>query len=660
MQKPKRNFLGKFSRSLPSLMVGVLLFAMGGVAHAVNYQLTVTTTGSGKVTTSPPGINCQPDCTESYPAGTPITGTATAAAGYRFARWTGTSCTTATCTRTLNSSATIGAVFERIPTTTYTLTVAVTGTGTVTSSPAGISCGTDCSEAYASGTAVTLTPAPATGYTFAGWSGSCSGTGSCVVTMSAARSVTATFSQGTPTSYLLSVSKTGSGTVTSAPVGINCGSDCSELYAPGTSVTLTATPATGSTFSGWNGNGISCLGTGTCAMAMSAARSVTATFTSTSSSANLCDGLVIDKSNHPMTALTKPALGQTVVDPQFGTTIRRITAVSGSGVIKPAYSTIPAWNADESYLILYHTGTSDSGHHLYNGKTYQHIKPLDISPADLEQFYWHTTDPDVLFYVNGNSLIRYHVSSGAKDVVKTFACGGSVSGGSDPMFMSWNSDVIALRCSSGYVFTYRISTNTVGTALSNGGDTAPQASASGALTFFSNGSAEVRDLNMNYLRGLPVSGEDHASLGRLASGMDTHNGVSFDGSYVGSLVTSDMTNGAARVIVGPATGYPYPPSGHHISAIAFKNPGWVGVSIVGNTNGQTALNNEILLANTNAGGQVCRVAHHRSYGKAGPRDYWAEPHVVISPRGTRLLFGSDWGGGQSVDSYVIELPSYQP
>ncbi|MDP4027494.1 MAG: DUF4214 domain-containing protein [Gallionella sp.] len=68
-----------------------------------------------------------------------------------------------------------------------------TGTGTVTSNPSGITCGSDCSESYAAGTTVTLAATPATGSYFAGWSGDCSGIGSCVVTMDAARNVTATF-----------------------------------------------------------------------------------------------------------------------------------------------------------------------------------------------------------------------------------------------------------------------------------------------------------------------------------------------------------------------------------------------------------------------------------------------------------------------------------
>jgi M6 family metalloprotease-like protein len=161
----------------------------------------------------------------------------------------------------------------------YTLTVAKagTGSGTVTSNPAGISCGFLCSARYASGTSVTLTATPASGSSFAGWSGACTGTSSCVTTMSGARSVTATFNTSAGTSYTLSVAKagTGSGTVTSNPAGISCGATCSVSYASGTSVTLTATPASGSIFAGWSG---ACTGTGSCVTTMSAARSVTATF----------------------------------------------------------------------------------------------------------------------------------------------------------------------------------------------------------------------------------------------------------------------------------------------------------------------------------------------------------------------------------------------
>ncbi|MEI6207111.1 MAG: FG-GAP-like repeat-containing protein [Desulfuromonadales bacterium] len=68
-----------------------------------------------------------------------------------------------------------------------------TGTGTITSSPSGISCGATCSASFTTGTVVSLIATPDSGSSFAGWSGACSGTGTCTVAMSATQNVTATF-----------------------------------------------------------------------------------------------------------------------------------------------------------------------------------------------------------------------------------------------------------------------------------------------------------------------------------------------------------------------------------------------------------------------------------------------------------------------------------
>jgi hypothetical protein len=69
------------------------------------------------------------------------------------------------------------------------------------------------------------------------------------------RSCTAVFDLPPPSSYELTVIKTGSGTgsVSSAPAGIDCGTDCSEPYAVGTEVTLSAVRGSGAIFDGWDG-----------------------------------------------------------------------------------------------------------------------------------------------------------------------------------------------------------------------------------------------------------------------------------------------------------------------------------------------------------------------------------------------------------------------
>jgi len=83
----------------------------------------------------------------------------------------------------------------------YSLTVSKTGvgSGTVTSNPAGITCGSTCVNYFPEDEMVTLTASPATGYSFNGWSGACSGIGTCVLSMTGNFSVTANFGASAPT-----------------------------------------------------------------------------------------------------------------------------------------------------------------------------------------------------------------------------------------------------------------------------------------------------------------------------------------------------------------------------------------------------------------------------------------------------------------------------
>jgi subtilase family serine protease len=152
------------------------------------------------------------------------------------------------------------------------LEVSVTGGGTVASSPSGINCPSACSADFSSGAQVSLTPTPVAGWVFSGWSGGCTGSGACTVTMNSPQSVVATFGQ----SFTLTVNDSGSGTVTSSPAGISCGSTCSAAFATGTQVTLTPAAANGWQFTSWSG---ACSGSGSCVVTMNAAESVTATFT---------------------------------------------------------------------------------------------------------------------------------------------------------------------------------------------------------------------------------------------------------------------------------------------------------------------------------------------------------------------------------------------
>ena len=159
----------------------------------------------------------------------------------------------------------------------YDLTVSKSGTGTGRVSGLDIDCGSDCGDTYPEGTIVMLVAEAAAGSTFGGWGGDCSGTGGCTLTMDRAHTVTASFVE----IPVLNVSRAGSGAPFAAVVGpgINCGTDCTETYPVGESVTLDPSPAPSAppvAFDGWSG---ACSGTAGCNLVMNGARTVIATFT---------------------------------------------------------------------------------------------------------------------------------------------------------------------------------------------------------------------------------------------------------------------------------------------------------------------------------------------------------------------------------------------
>jgi len=241
-------------------------------------QLTVQAAGAGggTVSSSPAGINCGQACTASFSSGTQVTLTASPAANSFFAGWSGGCSGIGVCNVTLTQNTSVMANFSTSPV--LTVTLSGMGKGTVSSNPSGINCGQTCSASFAPATSVTLTAIPASGSSFAGWTGGNCSTGStCVVTLSASESVTATFNPTQGMAQLTVVDQgTGTGTVTSSPAGINCGTACSANFSIGTQVTLTATPASGSSFAGWSGG--NCSGTATCVVTLNTNQKVTATF----------------------------------------------------------------------------------------------------------------------------------------------------------------------------------------------------------------------------------------------------------------------------------------------------------------------------------------------------------------------------------------------
>ena len=231
----------------------------------------------------------------TYGAGTVVALTATPAANFQFSGWSGACSGTSSCSVTMDAAKSVTATFTLKQ---FVLTLSTVGNGTITANPQPVG-GT-----YGAGTVVALTATPAAGSQFSSWSGACSGTGACNVTMDAAKSVTATFAAvppPPPAQFTLTMTTVGDGSIAPQPAPLTPAATAAlALVAPaagsvagkynsGTVVTLTPVPAAGFRFSSWSG---ACSGSGACSVTMNAAKTVTATFTA--APPTTCDDKIAD------------------------------------------------------------------------------------------------------------------------------------------------------------------------------------------------------------------------------------------------------------------------------------------------------------------------------------------------------------------------------
>ena len=177
-------------------------------------------TGTGSVTSVPSGISCGGDCTQSYTDGTSVTLTATPDLGSVFTGWSGACSGAGVCVVSMTAARSIDADFASLGSRTLTVTTSGSGTGTIVSDVPGIGCGGDCSESYPYATVVTLTAIWTGGATFVEWTGACSGSAACVVTMTNDLAVDANFVTGEAHDYTyrVTVQNLSGGQALTAPV----------------------------------------------------------------------------------------------------------------------------------------------------------------------------------------------------------------------------------------------------------------------------------------------------------------------------------------------------------------------------------------------------------------------------------------------------------
>jgi hypothetical protein len=369
-----------------------------------------------------------------------------------------------------------------------------------------------------------------------------------------------------------------------------------------------------------------------------------------------------------------PAVHGSYIDPVFGSTIKRIsnglaTPDADHGGYLPwitnEYSTMTPFNSDNSRILLVH----QSYFGLYDGTgLYIRDLPLEINASSEPR--WSRNDNHTIYYVHGNQLKTYDISSGVMDVVHTFSEYSAISGMGESD-ISFDGDHFVFAGDRRYVFVYRISAGTKSPTFDTGGHAFDSLNITPnnnvAISWLQSGSVrysgiEMFDAKMSFQRQIARSG------GHMDVTLDT------DGTEV--LVWSNSNdpqpvcnNGIVKIRLA---------DGRQTCLASFDwslamhisgpdNSGFVYAETYapGNPNppsGWFAYTNELLRIKLD-GSQVLRLAHHRSR-PFGVNTYNWEPKMSTSRDGSRVVYGSDYDlqaidgyGDQYADAYLIDVGS---
>jgi MBG domain (YGX type) len=374
-----------------------------------------------------------------------------------------------------------------------------------------------------------------------------------------------------------------------------------------------------------------------------------------------------------------PAVGSSYTDsPGFNTPIKRLsdsmhTTDAGTGnpsvvMISTEYSTMSPFNQDNSKLILVHL----SYFGLYDGAgNFIRNLPLQINASSEPR--WSRSDPNVLYYLQGNQLKQYNVETGATSVVHAFTEYSRISGKfkSD---ISFDGNHFVFAGDSRDVFVYEISTDSKGAVLNTGGvlfnNVGITPDGKVTIAWIAAGSnrfqgIELFDSNMNFLRQVARS-DGHSDFTRDTNGDEV---LVWTNSNDPSPIPN-CNNGVVKIRLADATQTCLAKFDWslavHISGT--DNSGWVFVETYAPGDpipptGWFTYTDELMQVKLD-GSQVRRFAHHRSRPL---NSYSYQPKLSISRDGSKLAYASNFGLQQIIgnpteysDAYAIDLSVISP
>ncbi|PID62267.1 MAG: hypothetical protein CSB44_04010 [Gammaproteobacteria bacterium] len=416
------------------------------------------------------------------------------------------------------------------------------------------------------------------------------------------------------------------------------------------------------------------------------------------SSGDACPGSFTKQERVSIRAVAKPPYNRMFREPGFKSRIRRITNTAPGEVIRPAGGAVQAWNIDESLLLLHGYGGSP-GPRLLDGLDYKPMATLPLPLGDSAaraDIFWSSDAPRELYYIagsgeNNGKLVRHSLESNSDEMLSDpgTRCKGA---GYDPDSLRMvkplgNDDTFFFRCGNdtgGLLLAWHREDDSYAERKIEDAppsDALPLPSHDGSKVVFqgvamdraledSPGELDLSDRNTAVTIGEGRTGTPVLWHAAQHEAPRRCNDDMWGG--VGLLVEYPLDTGNCRNVISPTDGYPEPGADYSLSSGSLAQPRLLAMTNMAYDeqswylNGKPAplLNGEIVTLDGTVGeASVCRLAHHRSFGReAGNAEGYdpilAEPAVTLSPRASRLLFASDWYDSGSVDTYVIELPNH--